>query len=164
MLLSISAASRRLLILLAVLASPSAWSEARAEADARTFVSAIYEHYLSANGPGIGLATRESLDRYFDPPLANLIMADRDEAERNDEVPRLNGDPFIDAQDWQVDALDVRVEETGETSAEAIVSFTNFGEPRTVRLLLVRVGEDWRVADVIWRDGSLKALLADAVR
>ena len=40
------------------------------------------------------------VDRFFTPELARAIEADMREAKRRGEVPRLDGDPFVDAQDW----------------------------------------------------------------
>ena len=40
------------------------------------------------------------------------------------------------------------------------VSFMNFGKPEQVMLELLRSGDgnDWRIADVAWESGTLRAL------
>ena len=55
-------------------------------------------------------------------------------AEKAGEVPLLNGDPFIDAQDWEISNLKTAVKSTGANTAVATASFTMFMKPRTVTL------------------------------
>jgi hypothetical protein len=72
-------------------------------------------------------------------------------------VPTLNGDPFVDAQDWEISKLSIDVTGSGDT-ATARVSFQNFGEAKRVLLELVKTPAGWRIADIKAPSGSLKAL------
>jgi hypothetical protein len=125
----------------------------------QTFVENIYRIYLDKNGKGISLANDATIRGYFAPPLAQAMIADFAEAGKRGEVPMLNGDPFIDAQDWEISNVRTAVKSTGASTAVATVTFIQFKEPRTVTLDLVNTPAGWRVADIKWaRGGSLRTL------
>jgi hypothetical protein len=126
--------------------------------DAKTFVENIYKRYLGKNVPGVDLSTREALELYFTPSLADLIDKDAKEAEKQQEAPLLNGDPFVDAQDWEITDPAVTVQDQASDRATASVTFKNFGKTITVRLALMLTPKGWRVDDVFWSEGNLRAL------
>jgi hypothetical protein len=129
-----------------------------AEASARSFVEAIYAAYTGKNSNGVSLDSDAAVRRYFDPKLAALIIKDHREA--RGEVGKLGSDPFIDAQDWEIDSVDVAVRDTGSDKAVATVSFKSLGDRRTVVLALVKLKVGWRIADITWdRNGTLRGLL-----
>src|SRR5271169_4362505 len=88
---------------------------ARAEdtAAALAFVKAIYAPYKGKNTKGITLDTDDDLRRYFEPSLVALISKDEKDAARRRDVPTLDGDPFIDAQDWETPSFDITVSDAG---------------------------------------------------
>ena len=130
-----------------------------AEASAKSFVEAIYAAYTGKNSNGTSLDTDTAVRRYFDPKLAALIIKYRREA--HGEVGKLGSDPFIDAQDWEIDSVDVAVRDTGANKATATVSFKGLGDRRTVVLALVKLKVGWRIADITWdRNGTLRGLLS----
>lgn len=128
---------------------------ARAQASgAQAFLETLYAPYLAGDGGG------QSFDRpgrLFEPVLARAMALDDERARKADEVPALDGDPFVDAQDWQVADLSVRAVETGDR-ATAAVSFTNFGERKSLAVVLVRTPAGWRIFDITGAGGSLRAL------
>lgn len=126
--------------------------------DAKIFVENIYKRYLGKNTPGPDLTTREALDLYFTPALADLIDKDAKEAEKLQEAPLLNGDPFVDAQDWEVTDVMVTVQEAASDRASANASFNNLGKAVSVRLSLLLTPKGWRVDDIFWSEGSLRGL------
>jgi hypothetical protein len=121
-----------------------------AEPSAKSFVEAIYAAYKGKNGNGISLETDADVKRYFEPKLAALINKDRKDAAKRGDVSTLDGDPFIDAQDWQIDAVDIAVRDTAADKASATVSFMNIDKQTTVVLDLVKLKEGWRLADITW--------------
>ncbi len=144
-------ARRNLLIGIGIgIAFPTAAAWA-AEPSAKSFVEAIYDHYKDKDAKGIPLATDAEIRRYFEPKLAALIIKDRKGA--RGEVGKLDGDPFVDAQDWQIDSVDAAVRNIGADKASATVAFKNTGKPRTVILDLVKLKGDWRISDITW-DGK----------
>jgi hypothetical protein len=125
---------------------------------AQAFVEAIYKSYLGKDAKGVELVDEAAVRRYFAPPLADAIIKDFTDAEKRNEAPTLDGDPFIDAQDYEITALKVAVKTAG-ANAVATVNFTNFDKPVTITLDLVTVSGAWRIADIKAPSGSLKVLL-----
>jgi len=92
-----------------------------ADPSATSFVEAIYAPYKVKDGKGSPLDSDAAVKRYFEPRLAALIIRDRNKAAG--ELSTLDMDPFIDAQDWDISAVDVAVRDTGAEKASATVSF-----------------------------------------
>lgn len=139
----------------AVIAAPALAADAAAQA----FVAAIYNAYKGKNGNGVSLDGERIIRRYFEPALAALIIKDQKDAARHDETPKLDGDPFVDAQDWEIAAFDIAVKDTAPGKANATVNFTNAGKPTTVVLDLVKIKNDWKISDIAWqRDGKTETL------
>ena len=133
---------------------------ASAPADSpQSFVEAIYKTYLGKAAKGIELTEEAVIRRYFAPPLADAIVKDRTEADKRGEVPTLDGDPFVDAQDFEIARLRVSTKAAGTEAATATVSFTNLKKPKTMTLDLVKVGGAWRIADIKGPSGSLRNLM-----
>lgn len=139
-----------------VLASLMAGVAVAADAGAEAFVNGIYNTYKGANSNGVPLSDDATIRKYFEASLAKLIIDDRKNA--GDEVPTLDGDPFIDAQDWEIKNLKVVVADTGPGKAAATVTFTNSGEAKTIKLSLVKVGGAWKISDIDWGRGTLRGL------
>ena len=129
-------------------------TEAMAQATAQAFVESLYRPYLNAGFQGQPYGDTA---RFFVPALAQAIDRDNREARRRNEVPTLNGDPFVDAQDWEISKLSIDVTASGD-AATARVSFQNFAEARRVVLERVKTPAGWRIADIKAPSGSLKAL------
>ena len=135
-----------------------------ADPAARAFVDTIYNSYKGQAGNGISLVSAATIRRYFEPALAALIIKDQKEAESRGDAPALDGDPFVDAQDWEIKSFDIAIEDLAANKARATVKFQNFDQARTVNLDLIKLREGWRIADITWhRDGessTLRALFA----
>ena len=144
--------------LAAVLAMPAPLLARGAEPPptAKRFVEQIYGAYVGnaqKGANGVQLDTPTDVKRYFTPALAILILEDEAAAEKRGEEPTLDGDAFVGHQDWDIADLAVDVKEAG-AKAKATVSFKNFGKAETVVVELLRVGADWRIADIQWDDAS----------
>ena len=81
------------------------------------FVEAIYKGYVGKAAKGIELTHEAVIRSYFAPPLADAIVKDRAEADKRGEVPTLDGDPFVDAQDFEIARLRVNTKSTGADAA-----------------------------------------------
>ncbi len=142
-------------ILLGAIGAFAAASAHAADPAAVAFVTGIFAAYKGKNAKGIALDTDAALRRYFEPSLAALISKDRKDAARRHDVPTLDGDPFVDAQDWDIRDFAIAVTDTNAGNATATVKFVNAGEPSTVTLDLVAANNDWRISDITWlRDGK----------
>lgn len=125
-----------------------------------TFIEQVYKVYRdNNNAKGIDYSKPDNVRRYFAPPLAKAILKDMADARKKDEVPRLNGDPFIDAQDWEIANLKIEMK-PGATrrNATGVITFTNSKQPKTVTLDLVKTGDGWRIAEIKAPSGSLREL------
>ena len=126
---------------------------------ATAFVTSIYEAYKGTGANGVPLDSDRAVRRYFEPSLAALIIRDRKKA--HGEVGQLDGDPFIDAQDWNIDKFDIEVTDTGPGKAKATVTFINLDKPAKVVVDLVKMKSDWRIGEITWlRDGKPETLRA----
>ncbi len=131
---------------------------APAEASAQSFIESIYSRYVGKDAAGVSLAKTADVKRYFVPGLAERILKDRAEAAKQEDVPALDSDPFVNAQDWEIASYNAKLESTGEQSATATVDFTNGGTAVQVKLDLVRVKGAWRIAEVRWPKGTLSKI------
>jgi hypothetical protein len=156
--------ARRAIAAVVVLFAFAAVQAMAAPSSARAFVDGIYRHYRAGadQDPGIILDRSSVIRRYFTPGLASQIIADEDRAQRRNEVPTLDGDAFVDAQDWEITDLAVDVVEETPGRASATVTFKNFGDPKRLRLDLVRLRQGWRIDDIVYPgdEGTLRGLYA----
>jgi hypothetical protein len=150
--------SRRTIVLGAVCMA-AAGPVFAADPGATAFVAAIYDAYKGKDAKGVPLANERIIRRYFEPTLAATMAKDQKAAARRNEVGLLDFDPFLDAQDWDVNAFDIAVSDAAAGSAKATVKFVNQGEAMTVVLDLVQAKNDWRVYDITWlHDGKTESL------
>jgi hypothetical protein len=117
-----------------------------ADSSATAFVTGIYETYKGSGAKGVPLDTDRAARRYFEPSLAALIIRDRKNGDN--EVGQLDGDPFINAQDWNIGKFDIEVTDTGPGKVKATVNFVNLDKPATIVLDLVKIKNDWRIGDI----------------
>jgi hypothetical protein len=124
--------TRRSLILATVsaIACGSAGA-ARADAAAKTFLEKIYAAYKGKNSKGVSFDTDAGVRRYFEPGLAALIIKDRNDAKKRDDVPNLDADPFVGGQDWEIGPVEIVVRDTAPSSRTAGGSPTSPGTART---------------------------------
>jgi len=120
----------------------------------QAFLESIYRPYLAKDFKG---QPYSEADRFFAPDLANAMVRDMRGAAQKGEVPLLNGDPFLDAQDWEITKLTVSATANGD-QASGVVTFENFGKPVRLALALVQTSAGWRIADIEAPSGSLRAL------
>jgi Protein of unknown function (DUF3828) len=129
---------------------------------AESFLQGIYSHYHGSDdiAKGVMLDKPADIRRYFAPDLAALMNADDAAAAKAGDVPELDGDPFIDAQDWDITKLIVHIDSEDAKQAKATVRFLNFKKPDVVRLSLVMTPQGWRISDIAWQgnEGTLRDL------
>ena len=132
------------------------------EASPEGFLKAIYDRYVgdAKTALGLPLDSDRKIRRYFTPELAALIIKDRKEAAQRKEPPTLDGDPFVDAQEWHIAAVSIAVSREAADKALATVSFKNLDTPVTLRLELVHSKDGWKIGDIRWPEGSLRALVS----
>ena len=147
----------------ALLARPGA---ALADPAAKAFLEKIYATYKGKNSKGVRLDSDAALRLYFEPALAALMIKDRKDAAKRGDAPELDGDPFLDAQDWEIGPVAITVEDTAPDRASATAKFENFKMPTTVAYDLVKLKPGWRIADITWQrdDGTTDTLRGHDVK
>jgi hypothetical protein len=148
-----------LLILSGLLLASSAVAQDLGQAKA--FVTGLYAAYGKDPGPDyIGRQAKQ----VWSPAMLALMRREAASTPK-DEVGALDGDPICNCQDYEITSVDVKVTQTGPTTARADVFFVNLGRRQLVSLDLVLLGRRWRVDDVHSQGTpSLVALLNDAVK
>jgi len=129
-----------------------------ADPSARNFLDSIYAKYKGKNAKGVVLKTDADYARYFTPPLATLILNDAKEAKKKDDIPSLEGDPFIDAQDFQITAYTITVKDIAPDKAHGTVKFKNMKDNVTAEIDLVKTKDGWRIDEIVTGTGSLRDL------
>jgi hypothetical protein len=81
-------------------------------------------------------------------------------AKKADDVPTLDADPFIDAQDWEIKSFDIQVTAVDGDHANALIEFDNTGEHKLLHIQLVRIAGNWRIHDIDYGggEGTLRGL------
>jgi hypothetical protein len=131
---------RRRAFALALLAVPiAAGAQSAAPLD---FLRSIYEPYKQAGFKG---QPYWEARRFFVTDLAEAIERDFEKAKKSQEVPALDGDPFLNAQDWNI------------KRAVGAVALDNLGTPTLLALFLVETPQGWRIDDIVSRGSSLRA-------
>jgi len=129
---------------------------------AEAFLHSIYDRYV---GPQekvrpIEYSNPRELRYYFEPSLAGIMYKDFIRAKKADDVPTLDADPFIYAQDWEIKSFDIQVTSLDDDHADAVVKFDNTGEHKVLHIQLVRVVGNWRIHDIDYGvgEGTLRGL------
>ncbi|MFI4998587.1 MAG: hypothetical protein ACHQK9_01805 [Reyranellales bacterium] len=122
------------------------------KASPQAFLEEIYQPYLQKGFKG---QPYWEATRFFEPELARAMDQNRQDARQRGKPPVLNGDPFVNAQDWQISGLVVAALPAG-TGATGNVIFSNQGEPQHLTIDLVQTPDGWRIAEI--RGLGLRAL------
>jgi hypothetical protein len=129
---------------------------------AEAFLHSIYDRYVGPQDKArpIDYSKPRRLQEYFEPSLAEIIHQDFIRAKKADDVPTLDADPFIDAQDWEIKSFDIAVTPVDGDHANAVVKFDNAGEHKVLHLQLVRIAGNWRIHDIDYggQEGTLRGL------
>jgi hypothetical protein len=96
-------------------------------------------------------------------PTLKQLWDDMAAKSEESEVPIIDFDPLINAQDYEVTDFVVADPVIEGDAATVVVSFSNFGEPQELHFELIRRAEGWKVDDIeatgeyAWRLSELLA-------
>jgi hypothetical protein len=107
---------RPLAAFILLLTAPNAAVPAEAGSP-QAFLEAIYRNYEGKESKGFAIDKPAAIRRTFVPDLADAMIKDRAAAQKRGEVPELDGDPFVDAQDWEITGLAIKVAMDGAAKA-----------------------------------------------
>lgn len=123
-------------------------------------VQALYNAFPFGD-TSVVTADRSELSQYFDAELIALLDADLECSRRHEAICNLNGDPLYNAQDAQIENLQVSA---GASDELVQVRFDNFGEPQQLVLRMRRTAAGWRVQDIEYgEDQSLRGWLTTPI-
>jgi hypothetical protein len=138
-------------------------SAAQADAEAKV-VARLYKDYAwqafsiqtELFGQGLGSANKATLEKYFAPDLAKLLVEDTACAVRTRELCNLDFDLLFDSQDPRITDLDVMRVSPGKVRVQ-------FKDPVTDKVTqidfnLVMASGKWRIADIIYSEHSQQSL------
>ena len=132
-----------------------------AEGTPKAFLETLYANYIGPNSKGVMSDADKALARYLTPDVIKLMDKMYAAAKKLDEVPALDGDPFVDAQDWDIKSFDITVDQAGDDKATGHVRFKNQDEEKSLIVDLVHLKAGWRIDEIHWSEGegTLRKLL-----
>ncbi len=125
-----------------------------------SLVADLYKAHDGKKSPFFQTKDRALVDKYFTKPLADLIWKDATTAKN--EVGAIDGDPLYNAQDTEIKSFAVGKGEVTGDAGKVAVTFTNFGDKKTIDYQLKLVGGNWKIDNVLYGNGdSLMKWLKD---
>jgi hypothetical protein len=126
--------------------------------DIEGFLGGIYNRYQGSTD-GVKLDNAKDFAKYFDPGLAAAFEKDR--MESKGEVGKLDGDPFIGAQDWDITSVAVSAQAPEDSRARATVTLQNNKKVQKISIRLREFETGWRITDISWpgQEQSLRQIM-----
>ena len=123
-------------------------------------LQALYRLHDNGQGPLLDPAAKAERERFFTAALAKALDQELNNPV-DDEVGRLDFDPFYNAQDTEISGLDIAVPKVSGTQVTALVHFLNFDQSVEIGYRLIQDARGWRIDDIDYGDGqSLRKILA----
>jgi hypothetical protein len=121
-------------------------------------VADLYREHDRKHSPFFQTRNRALLDKYFEKSLADAIW--NDAVKSKGEVGALDGDPLYDAQDMEIKKFAIGKASYESGKARVIVTFENFGQPKSFVFSLVNGRTGWRINNIEYGEGrSLRGYL-----
>ncbi len=113
----------------------------------------LYRVHDNGNGPIFGRSGRRYLVKYFNQRLADLLWKNT-AAPPGDEVGNLDFDPLYNAQDTEITNFRVGEAVIEGEKAVVLVSFNNYDQRTKITFKMVNAGEDWKIENIDYGEGS----------
>ena len=126
--------------------TPAAGGGESQAAEAEALVADLYKQHDAKKSPFFQTKSRALVDKYFTKQLADMIW--KDAVNSAGELGALDADPLYDAQDTQIKNFAVGRADVKSETANVPVTFTNFGEKKTLTFSLKRVGDAWKIDNI----------------
>jgi hypothetical protein len=135
------------------MAAPFVGQAKPAAADSPTaLVKELYRVHNNGRGPILTGKNRAVLQKFFDKKLADLLW--KILTAKSDEVGPLDFDPFFNAQDTEISNFLISAAVGNDQDSTVTVTFRNAGSPETIKFRLHHTEVGWRVANIVYADGS----------
>jgi hypothetical protein len=123
-------------------------------------LQSLYRLHDNGQGPFLDPAAKADRERFFTTELAHMLDQELNST-GDDEVGRLDFDPFYNAQDTEISGFDIAVPKVSGPQVTALVHFLNFGQSVEIGYRLIQDARGWRIDDIDYGDGhSLRKILA----
>ena len=118
-------------------------------------VADLYKQHDAQKSPFFQNTNRALVDKYFTKATADIIWKDEIETKVGEEGA-LGADPLYDAQDTDIKNFAVGKPLIDGEAASVPVTFTNFGEKKTIGFVLNKENGAWKIVDIMYEgDRSL---------
>lgn len=128
-------------------------------------IRSVYSEHQPWKKKTIILQDKDSLARYFDEQLSELILKENECVKTTRELCNLDFDPIMDAQDFEATKPDLKIikVQSKVDSLSYKVTFTNISK-RTLIYQLCDANNGWKICDIVYPDGNtLKSILSKKI-
>jgi len=127
--------------------------QAKPAADSPTaLVKELYRVHNNGKGPVLAGKNRAVLQKFFDKKLADLLW--KILTTKSDEVGPLDFDPLFNAQDTEISNFLISAAVGNDQESTVTVTFRNGDSAETIKFRLHHTEIGWRVANIVYADGS----------
>ncbi len=149
---------RYLLAAVCVLIAVPAWGDSPNDSP-QALMRELYRVHAEGDGPLLRSEGKAERRVFF---ATSLVEALEREIDRPDpeELGNLDFDPFYNAQETELGAMDIAVAKVSGNATIALVRFENAGNPIEIAYRVVLDGEAWRIDDIEYgEDRTLRKTL-----
>ncbi|RYE75606.1 MAG: DUF3828 domain-containing protein [Hyphomicrobiales bacterium] len=115
--------------------------------DPRELVEAFYAPYVTTDFDEF-ITLKEDENAFFSAGLLALSERDRADSERLGGIARIDFDPWVNGQDFQITDLFIADAEIAGDTAVVPVDFKNFDRETNTWVYLVREADGWKIDDI----------------
>ena len=115
--------------------------------DPKALVESFYAPYMSPDFEAF-IEFKKVEDDHFSEGLLALFEQDRADSERIGGIARIDFDPWVNGQDFEVTDLFVADGEIDGDTAVVPVDFKNFGRETNIWIYVVKEADGWKIDDM----------------
>ena len=118
----------------------------------QALLRALYQVHDEGDGPLLRSEGRAQRRVFFTESLALALEGEIDRPDP-EELGNLDFDPFYNAQETALGAMDIAVAKVSGKATVALVRFDNGGDPIEIAYRVILDGEAWRIDDIEYGEG-----------
>lgn len=118
----------------------------------QALLRALYQVHDEGDGPLLRSEGRSQRRVFFTESLALALEGEIDRPDP-EELGNLDFDPFYNAQETDLGAMDIAVAKVSGNATVALVRFANGGDPMEIAYRVILDGQAWRIDDIEYGEG-----------
>jgi len=118
----------------------------------QALLRALYQVHDEGDGPLLRSEGRSQRRVFFTESLALALEGEIDRPDP-EELGNLDFDPFYNAQETDLGAMDIAVAKVSGNATVALVRFANGGDPIEIAYRVILDGQAWRIDDIEYGEG-----------